>query len=441
MPEGRITVFLADDNLIVREGVRALLSIADDIEVVGVAGDYDELVKGAGEAAPMVVVTDIRMPPNFRSEGIDAAREVRRLHPGTGVVILSQFDEPEYAVSLLADGAAGCAYLLKDRVAEGDQLVRAIREVTTGGSVLDPRIVEAMMQPVTPVGGLSSGEEELLRAVAEGRTIKAIAAAQKTTAAAVSEAVERLFLKLAQEASAGTKGALDRLKMLHRAIIDGKEQGEELSRLLPGGIAEKVRREGKRIGQTERLVVTVVMSDIRGYSTIAEGADPSVLAGQISQHRAAMNRAILDHGGTIMQFVGDAVMAVYGAPIPQADHADQAVAGSVAMHAAQDELNRRWEDEGLPSFGLGIGVSTGEVAAALLGSEERLEYSVVGDSVNLAQRIQNWAAAGEIVLSEPTFVALTTTIECTKLPIQEVKGRVAPVGGYLVAAAASVSAG
>ena len=217
-------------------------AMADDVEVVGVAGDYDELVSGAGAAAPQVIVTDIRMPPNFSSEGIDAAREVRKLHPGTGVVILSQFDEPEYAVSLLADGAAGCAYLLKDRVAEGDQLVRAIREVTTGGSVLDPRIVEAMMQPVTQGGGLSSGEEELLRMVAEGRTIKAIAAAQKTTAAAVSEAVERLFLKLAQEASAGTKGALDRLKMLHRAIIDGKEQGESLSRLLPGGSPRRCAR-------------------------------------------------------------------------------------------------------------------------------------------------------------------------------------------------------
>ncbi|MDP9325674.1 MAG: response regulator [Candidatus Dormibacteraeota bacterium] len=440
MPDGRITVFLADDNLIVREGVRALLSIADDIEVIGVAGDYDELVKGAGEMAPQVIVTDIRMPPNFSSEGIDAAREMRKLHPGTGVVVLSQFDEPEYAVSLLADGAAGCAYLLKDRVAEGDQLVRAIREVTTGGSVLDPRIVEAMMQPVTQGGGLSTADEELLRMVAEGRTIKAIAASRKTTAAAVSEAVERLFLKLAQEATAGTKGALDRLKMLHRAVIEGKEQGESLSRLLPGGIAEKVRQQGKRIGETERLVVTVVMSDIRGYSTIAEGADPSVLAGQINQHRAAMNGAILANGGTIMQFVGDAVMAVYGAPNPQEDHADKALSGSLAMHAAQHELNRRWETESLPAFGIGIGISTGEVAAALLGSEERLEYTVVGDSVNLAQRIQQWAGPGEIVLSEATFAGLTVKVDCEELPQQQVKGRNAPVGGYRVAAREPIGA-
>jgi adenylate cyclase len=134
-----ITIFLADDNLLIREGVRTLISMESDLEVVGVASDYDELVAGAGAANPQVVVTDIRMPPDFRREGIDAAKEVRKQHPGTGIVILSQYDDPEYAVSLLADGAAGYAYLLKDRVGEGDQLARAIREVASGGSVLDPR--------------------------------------------------------------------------------------------------------------------------------------------------------------------------------------------------------------------------------------------------------------------------------------------------------------
>src|SRR3989475_7939767 len=188
-PTRRIRVFLADDNLIVREGVRALLSMAEDIDVVGVAADYDELVEGAGKAAPQVVVTDIRMPPTFQAEGIEAAREVRRLHPGTGIVILSQFDEPAYAVSLLNEGAAGCAYLLKDRVAEGDQLVRAIREVSTGGSMLDPRIVQALMRPVTDHGGLSAGEEELLRFLAEGKPVKAIAVVRRTTPEAVDDQV------------------------------------------------------------------------------------------------------------------------------------------------------------------------------------------------------------------------------------------------------------
>ena len=152
-----------------------------------------------------------------------------------------------------------------------------------------------------------------------------------------------------------------------------------------------------------------------------------------------MNRAILAEGGTIMQFVGDAVMAVYGAPIPLQDHADRAVAGAIKMHAAQDALNSQWQEKALPAFGLGIGVSTGEVAAALLGSDERLEYSVVGDSVNLAQRIQQWAGPGEIVVSEPTFVALQHAIEAETLPRQQVKGRLAEVGAYRIAAAHSAS--
>src|SRR6267378_3918758 len=185
----KISVFLAYDNLSVREGVRALIGSAPDLEVVGVAGDYDGLVKGAEAAAPQVVVTDIRMPPNFQNEGIEAAKQVRKRHPGTGIVVLSQYDEPDYAIALLSEGAAGYAYLLKDRVAEGDQLVRAIREVTTGGSMLDPKIVEALVRPASQGADLTPDEEELLQLVAEGRPMKAIAVAQGTTPAAVDEAI------------------------------------------------------------------------------------------------------------------------------------------------------------------------------------------------------------------------------------------------------------
>src|SRR6267378_6705445 len=159
----KISVFLAYDNLSVREGVRALIGSAPDMEVVGVAGDYDGLVNGAEAAAPQVVVTDIRMPPSFQNEGIEAAKEVRKRHPGTGVVVLSQYDEPEYAIALLADGAAGYAYLLKDRVGDGDQLVRAVREVATGGSMLDPAIVSAIVNPARKEGELDEREEQLLQ--------------------------------------------------------------------------------------------------------------------------------------------------------------------------------------------------------------------------------------------------------------------------------------
>ena len=427
---GTIDVLLADDNLIVREGVRALIARQPDLRVVGVAADYDEVIEGAQACSPHVLVTDIRMPPSFNREGIDAAKEVRHRHPGTGVVILSQYDDPEYAVSLLAEGSAGYGYLLKDHIAEGDQLVDAIRAVATGGTALDPSIVEALLRPVTTNGGLTPAEEALLSMVAEGKPIKAIAVARQLPAEAIDAEVEAVFVKLAEGVSAGTQGALQRLRLLHKAIVDREEQGETLSRLLPGGLAEKLRRDGKHIGETERVVVTVLMSDIRSYSTIAEHADPSQLAGQLNVHRAAMNEAILGENGTVMQFVGDAVMAVFGAPFAQEDHADRAVAAALAMHAKQHAINSRWEEEGLPAFGLGLGLSTGEAAAALLGSEERLEYTLVGDTVNMSQRLQQLAAAGETVLSEATLKALRQAVTTVALDPQLVKGRDTPVVSF-----------
>jgi adenylate cyclase len=429
-PPATIDVLLADDNLIVREGVRALIARHADLRVVGVAADYDEVIEGAQTCSPHVLVTDIRMPPSFNREGIDAAKEVRHRHPGTGVVILSQYDDPEYAVSMLAEGSAGYGYLLKDHIAEGDQLVDAIRAVATGGTALDPSIVEALLRPVTTNGGLTPAEEALLSMVAEGKPIKAIAVARQLPAQAIDAEVEAVFVKLAEGVSAGTQGALQRLRLLHKAIVDREEQGETLSRLLPGGLAEKLRRDGRHIGETERVVVTVLMSDIRSYSTIAEHADPSQLAGQLNVHRAAMNDAILGENGTVMQFVGDAVMAVFGAPFAQEDHADRAVAAALAMHAKQHTINSRWESEGLPPFGLGLGLSTGEAAAALLGSEERLEYTLVGDTVNMSQRLQQLAAAGETVLSEGTLRGLREPVTTVALDPQLVKGRDTPVVAF-----------
>ena len=176
------------------------------------------------------------------------------------------------------------------------------------------------------------------------------------------------------------------------------------------------------------------MSDIRGYSTIAERADPAALALQLNRHRGEMNRAILAEGGTVMQYVGDAVMAVFGAPTPSEDHADRSLAAALAMHAAQAAINEEWSLTGQPAFGLGIGLSTGEVAAALLGSEERLEYTVVGDAVNLAPAP---AAArrspGQTVVSEATWANLTLRPRrAERLDAQLVKGRDNPVAPYRI---------
>src|SRR5215472_13043370 len=237
-----ITVFLADDNLIVREGVRALIQRNPDLTVVGMAEDYDGVISGATASNPQVLVTDIRMPPSFQQEGIDAAKEVRKRHPGTGVVVLSQYEDPEYAVSLLAEGSAGYGYLLKDHVAAGNQLADAIRAVATGSTALDPVVVKALVRPVVPPGGLLPAEEELLNMIAEGRPIKAIAVARRVPPQAVDAEVQAVFVKLATGVSAGNQNALRRLRILHQAIVDREEQGETLSRLLPSGLAEKRHR-------------------------------------------------------------------------------------------------------------------------------------------------------------------------------------------------------
>lgn len=426
-----ITVLLADDNLIVREGVRALLDRDPGVEVVGVAGDYDELISAAIALSPQVLVTDIRMPPTFQDEGIKAASEVRKRLPGTGVVVLSQYDSPAYAVELLSSGAAGYAYLLKDRVGDSNRLANAIREVASGGSMLDPEIVQALVSPVQAEGVLSGEQEDLLRQVAQGRPVKAIAASLGCPAEAVNDQVEALFLTLARGASAGQAEALRQLRMLHSAILEREEQGQTLSRLLPGGLAEKLRTDRSAIERTERLTVTVLMSDVRGYSGIAENSDPGVLAGQLNAHREQMNAAILAEGGTVMQYVGDAVMAVFGAPDPHPAHASCAVRAAVAMHRRQCELDAVWAGQGLAAFGLGIGISTGDVAAALLGSSERLEYTVVGDTVNLAQRLQDLARpAGNTVASEATVRDAGGDWQWEPLGAREVKGRATPVQAY-----------
>ena len=299
--------------------------------------------------------------------------------------------------------------------------------------MLDPRIVNALTSPVTESGGLSDGERA---PPADGRRGPADEGDRGGTRVHARGGVGRgraALPALAQQASTGTQSALQRLRLLHRAIVDREEQGESLSRMLPGGLAQKLREQGVKPGETERLTVTVLMSDIRAYSTIAEMADPSVLAGQLHEHRAEMNHAVLGENGTVMQFVGDAVMAVFGAPFPQPDQCERAVAAAEAMHARQAELNARWEAAGLPPFHLGIGVSTGDVAAALLGSDERLEYSVVGDAVEPRAAVAA-VGGGRPDGAERADVrrAVSTPPDAERLDPALVKGRQTPVGAYRI---------
>ena len=193
-------VVFAEDNFLVREGTAALLAEVDDVDLVRVVEDPRALLAAVAELAPDAVLTDIRMPPTFTTEGIDAAKRIRREHPGTGVVVLSQYVEPDYAVELLADGVAGLGYLLKERVREVDELVRALRDVCRGGSALDPQVVEALLvrrgAKPSPLAALTERELEVLRQMATGRGNAAIAKAMFLSDRAVEKHISALFAKL-----------------------------------------------------------------------------------------------------------------------------------------------------------------------------------------------------------------------------------------------------
>jgi class 3 adenylate cyclase len=233
--------------------------------------------------------------------------------------------------------------------------------------------------------------------------------------------------RLQAELRAGQRETDQSLQRLNHA----EAAHRRMTRLLPGGLAERISSDPDAFTTTELLTVTVLMSDIRGYTAIAEVTEPARLAAQLNDHRQAMNEAVLAHGGTVMQYVGDAVMAVFGAPEPLDEHEARALAAAAQMHAGQDELNATWAGQGLQPFGLGIGLSTGQVAAALLGSRDRVEYTVVGDTVNLAARLCDAARpAGCTVASAATISRSNSAEDYEPLPALHVKGRAATVTAY-----------
>lgn len=195
-----LRVVLADDAFLLREGVAALLAESDEVEVVASVGDHDALLRAVEQHQPDVVVTDIRMPPTGNDEGIRAANTLRETHPEVGVVVLSQYIEPRYAVRLLADGARGRAYLLKEHVGDLPTLLGAIRAVAGGGSITDPRVVDALLDGRTrsdsPLDQLTPREHEVLGKIAEGLNNTTIARTLVITDRAVEKHINAIFSKL-----------------------------------------------------------------------------------------------------------------------------------------------------------------------------------------------------------------------------------------------------
>jgi len=196
-----LRVVVADDNYIVREGVEKLINSEDDLEVVATCADYDSLIATVAAERPDVVITDIRMPPTGTDEGIRAANELRAEYPDLGVVVLSQYSEPRYALDFLESGSKGRAYLLKERVSNIGQLAQAIRDVAKGGSVIDPEVVDALVAARSraadsPLRLLTPRETEILAEMAQGKNNAAVAASLVLSERAVEKHINSIFSKL-----------------------------------------------------------------------------------------------------------------------------------------------------------------------------------------------------------------------------------------------------
>jgi DNA-binding NarL/FixJ family response regulator len=195
-----IRLVLAEDNVLMREGVRTLLELEDDLKIVGVSEDLEMLLEHVTEHEPDLVLTDIRMPPTGTNEGIRAAKTLRDTHPDLGVVVLSHYLQPSYALELFADGAQRRGYLLKEHVADGEHLANAIREVARGGTVVDTRVIDVLLAARTasksPVASLTPRERETLSEMAQGKNNAAIAASLQLGDRAVERHINAVFTKL-----------------------------------------------------------------------------------------------------------------------------------------------------------------------------------------------------------------------------------------------------
>ena len=199
--DGPIRIVLAEDNFLLREGVRKLIESEAELELVAACDDFDSLLSAIDREKPDVVLTDIRMPPSGTDEGLRAAEHLREVNPDAGVVVLSQYVDPAYALALLAHGSEGRAYLLKERVSDLDQLLGAIREVVKGGSVIDAKVVEALVsarskKASSPVALLTPREREILGEMAQGKNNAAIAATLVLSERAVEKHINSIFSKL-----------------------------------------------------------------------------------------------------------------------------------------------------------------------------------------------------------------------------------------------------
>jgi adenylate cyclase len=263
-------------------------------------------------------------------------------------------------------------------------------------------------------------EEELL-----GALTVTISPAEPLTVAG-----EKLIGDLATQTGLGLRFQ----RMKERALF-----ARALASFLPPEVAELVEASPSALSLREELEATIVFSDIRGFSSLAERLPPREVAEVVGRHLTAMVEVVTSHGGVLDKFAGDAVMAVFGAPRPAADHARRALGCAAAMQRRQLALNDAAGHAGLPAFQIGIGINTGTVIAGTLGGPGRLDYTVLGDAVNIAQRLQSEAVGGEILASAVTIRQADTDL-AEPVGLKRLKGRQELVDVYRIRWAAAPTA-
>jgi class 3 adenylate cyclase len=293
---------------------------------------------------------------------------------------------------------------------------------------MDPKVVDALVHREAGAAGLSPHEQELLNLMNTGCSYDEMAVRLGIPPTAVDHEVSRVLAKLAEAASRGVEVAISELRKLHSVLVQKEKNTVALSQYLSPQVAKSVVTEASL--KPTNVEVSVVFTDIRGFTTLSEITEVATLGMLLNEHLTAMSELVMTHEGIVDKFIGDAVMAVFGAPTALDGHARKAVECAQAMIARQDELNARWATEGHPPFGVGIGVNTGKAMAGAVGGA-KLEYTVVGDAVNVAQRLNSLAGPREIVASEetvnaaglPSADAETVTVKGREKPVRVVRIR------------------
>ncbi len=283
---------------------------------------------------------------------------------------------------------------------------------------MDPKIVDILVSREVSSSGISASDQQLLELMGKGMSYMEMAERLDIPASAVDDEVSKVLARLAEAASRGVQVALTELRKLHTSVVEKEEHTAALSRFLSPQVAKGV--VSRELLEPAELELTVIFTDVRGFTSLTESTDPHVMREMLDEHLTAMSDIVLQRDGMVDKFIGDAVMAVFGAPVRTPDHAERALGCAEEMLARQDAINARWQSEGRRPFAVGIGVNTGTATAGSVGGA-KLEYTVVGDAVNVAQRLNSLAAGGEIVASEAC--ALAAGLSGSEVETVSVKGR------------------